>query len=104
MKAIKHIGLVIFLIGLAIFTALPLLGTFNLNEADFNTIIKGQNIKSEVFINTIKSDIIGQDFSGMQTLSPKISKAIENANEAHTKNKEWDKKIYTKSSDMAIKA
>ena len=101
MKAIKHIGLVIFLIGLAIFTALPLLGTFNLNEADFNTIIKGQNIKSEVFINTIKSDIIGQDFSGMQTLSPKISKAIENANEAHTKNKEWDKKIYTKSSDMA---
>jgi len=37
----------------------------------------------------------------MQTLSPKISKAIENANEAHTKNKEWDKKIYTKSSDMA---
>ena len=27
MKTIKHIGLVIFLIGLAIFTALPLLGT-----------------------------------------------------------------------------
>ncbi len=51
MKTIKHIGLVIFLIGLAIFAALPLLGTFNLNEATFNTIVKEQNINSVVFMN-----------------------------------------------------
>ncbi|WP_179318231.1 4Fe-4S binding protein [Winogradskyella helgolandensis] len=101
MKAIKTIGLVIFLVGLAIFTALPLLGTFNLNEADFNTIVKEQNIKSDIFINDLKSNVVGKDFNGMQSLSPNISKAITNANEAHIKNKEWDKKIYTSSSDMA---
>jgi ferredoxin-type protein NapH len=101
MKLIKNIGLVIFLIGLAVFTALPLLGTFNLNEADFNTIVSDQNIKSEVFISDLKSSIVGKDFNGMQALSPKISKALNNANDVHTKNKEWDKKIYTKSSDMS---
>ena len=101
MNAIKHIGLVIFLIGLAIFSALPVLGTFHLNEASFNNIIKEKNIKSDVFINDIKSNIVGQDFKGMQAISPKISKALDNANETHIKNKEWNKKIYTKSSDMA---
>ena len=101
MNAIKHIGLVIFLIGLAIFSALPVLGTFHLNEASFNNIIKEKNIKSDVFINDIKSNIVGQDFKGMQAISPKISKALDNANETHIKNKKWNKKIYTKSSDMA---
>ena len=88
MKTIKHIGLVIFLIGLAIFAALPLLGTFNLNEATFNTIVKEQNINSVVFMNDIKSNIVGQDFNGMQALSPKISKTIDNANETHINNKQ----------------
>ena len=37
----------------------------------------------------------------MQALSPKISKALDKRMKLHTKNKEWDKKIYTKSSDMA---
>ena len=101
MNAIKHIGLVIFLIGLAIFSALPVLGTFHLNEASFNNIIKEKNIKSDVFISDIKLNIVGQGFKGMQAISPKISKALDNANETHIKNKEWNKKIYTKSNDMA---
>jgi len=101
MKIIKHIGLVIFLTGLSIFTALPLLGTFNLNKTDFNDIVKKRNIKSEVFINNIKSNIIGQDFKGMQSLSPLIFKTLDDANKAHTKNKEWDKKIHIKANEMA---
>jgi len=101
MNLIKHIGLGVFLVGLAIFTALPFLGTFNLNETDFNVIIEKRNIKSDIFVNNIKTNIIGQDFEGMQALSPIISNALDAANETHTKNKEWAKKIYTNSSDMA---
>jgi len=101
MNLIKHIGLGVFLVGLAIFTALPFLGTFNLNETDFNVIIEKRNIKSDIFVNNIKTNIIGQDFKGMQALSPIISNALDAANETHTKNKEWAKKIYTNSSDMA---
>ncbi len=100
MKVFKHIGLVIFLIGLAIFTALPLLGTFNLNKATFNTIVKDKNIKSEVFINSIKEDVINKNFNGIQSFSTKISNALEYANATHIKNKEWDKKIHTNPKEM----
>ena len=46
MKAIKYIGLVIFLIGLSIFTALPLLGTFKLESDTLNTIVKDKKINT----------------------------------------------------------
>jgi Pyruvate/2-oxoacid:ferredoxin oxidoreductase delta subunit len=101
MKLIKNVGLLIFLIGLAIFTVIPVLGHYNLDEATFDVIVKDQNLKSEVFINAIKSKVVGKDFNSMLSLSPEISQALENANETHAQNKEWDKKIYTKSSAMA---
>ena len=101
MKAIKNIGLIIFLIGLAIFTALPLLGTFRLDHNSFDTIITEKKIKSDIFIKSIQENVVGKTFNGMQSLSPLISDALENANTGHSKNKEYDKKIYTSSSDMA---
>tara|TARA_R110000868_G_scaffold80081_6_gene227667 strand:+ start:7817 stop:9397 length:1581 start_codon:yes stop_codon:yes gene_type:complete len=101
MKTIKNIGLVIFLIGLAIFTTLPIVGTFKLDQSSFDTIITDKKIKSNIFIKNIQDNVVGKTFNGMQALSPLISDALENANTAHTKNKEYDKKIYTSSSDMA---
>jgi Pyruvate/2-oxoacid:ferredoxin oxidoreductase delta subunit len=101
MKTIQNIGLVIFLIGLGIFTALPLSGTFKLTQTDFNNFVSEKNIKSEVFVKNVENSIIGKEFSGMQALSPLVSTALDNANETHVKNKEYDKKIYTSAKDMA---
>jgi ferredoxin-type protein NapH len=101
MKAIKYIGLVIFLIGLSIFTALPLLGTFKLETDTFNYIVKDKSFKSEQFIQDVNTKIVGKTFNGVQELSPEVSKILTAANASHEKNKEWDKKIYTSTSDMA---
>ncbi len=101
MKAIKNIGLVIFLIGLGIFTALPLIGTFKLDQSTFDKIVAEKRIKSELFITDITKNVVGKEFQGMQSISPLVSAAIENANTQHVKNKEYKKKIYTKPSDMA---
>ncbi|ADV48274.1 4Fe-4S ferredoxin iron-sulfur binding domain-containing protein [Cellulophaga algicola DSM 14237] len=101
MKIIQKTGLVIFLIGLAIFTAVPLLGTFKLNQSSFDSIVTDKKIKSEVFISEITNNVVGKEFSGMQALSPVVAKALDNANETHIKNKEYAKKIYTSASDMA---
>ncbi|WP_165748219.1 4Fe-4S binding protein [Cellulophaga sp. Z1A5H] len=101
MKIIQKTGLVIFLIGLAIFTAVPLLGTFKLNQSSFDSIVTDKKIKSEVFISEITNNVVGKEFSGMQALSPIVAKALDNANETHIKNKEYAKKIYTSASDMA---
>ncbi len=102
MKAIKNIGLVIFLIGLGIFTALPLMGTFELNAPTFDKIISDKGIKSELFIQSIKDKVVGQEFTGMLGLSATISEAVESANISHRKNKEYKKVIYTNPHDMAV--
>ncbi|MGB5377324.1 4Fe-4S binding protein [Muriicola sp.] len=101
MKTIKNIGLVIFLVGLGIFTALPLLGTFSFSQLDFEQLILDNNIKSELFVSSIEQDVVGKPFSGMQTLSPLVADALDKANSMHRKNKEYKKVIYTKTHDMA---
>ena len=100
MKAIKNIGLVIFLIGLGIFTALPLLGTFKLDQSTFDEIIADKKIKSELFVEALQKDVVGKEQS-MLSLSSVVSEALENANTSHDKNKEYKKKIYTSASDMS---
>ncbi len=101
MKLIKNIGLVIFLIGLAIFTILPLVGTYNLSQNAFSEFIAQKGIKSELFISKMKQNVVGQQFNGMLELSPVITESLESANAQHRKNKEYKKVIYTKPHDMA---
>lgn len=103
MKVIKHIGLVIFLIGLTTFTALPLLGTYKLEASELKTIVGDNQIESEIFVQSLKDEVYNKTFNGMQTLSPVISNALDHANKTHKKNKEWDKIIYTTSGDLAAK-
>lgn len=101
MKTIKNIGLVIFLLGLGVFTALPLIGTFSLSQLDFDQLVLDNRIKSELFISAIEEDIVGKQFEGMQSLSPLVANALEEANTQHRINKEYNKVIYTKPQDMA---
>jgi len=96
MKNIQNIGLSLFLIGLAIFTSLIFLGKYQLSSEVFESIVSNKGIKSELFINDIKNNVIDQEFSGPFSFSTKITSALESANEAHKKNEEWDKVIWDK--------
>ncbi len=102
MKAIQNIGIAIFLVGLGIFTTLPFVGNFKLGQKTFDETIENQNIKSEIFIEDLRSKLVDKDFSGFQSLAPLVEESIEKANAVHTKNKEWGKKVYTGSDDLAI--
>ena len=101
MKVIKNTGLFIFLVGLAIFIVLPVLGTYNLDRSSFDEIVKEKGFKSEIFIEKMNQSVVGKDFRGMIALSPKITHALNEANAQHRKNKEYKKIIYTSSKDMA---
>jgi Pyruvate/2-oxoacid:ferredoxin oxidoreductase delta subunit len=101
MKAIKNSGLVIFLIGLGIFTSLTVIGTFTLTQADFDQVVADSRIKSELFIEAMNTEVVGKQFDGMMALSPKVTKALNIANTQHRKNKEYKKVIYSNPHDMA---
>ncbi len=96
MKYIQNIGLGIFLTGLAIFTSLIFLGKYELTPELFDATINSKGIKSELFINEIKSEVLGKTFTNPFSFSDKIVTAIESANESHKQNSEWDKVIWDK--------
>ncbi|NOY46816.1 MAG: 4Fe-4S binding protein [Chlorobi bacterium] len=96
MKTLQNIGLSLFLIGLAIFTSLIFLGKYEVTPELFDNIISDKGIKSELFINDIKNNVVGKEFTNPFSFSSSITTALETANAAHKQNNEWDKVIWTK--------
>ncbi len=101
MKTIKNIGLIVFLIGLGIFTSLIFIGKFEVNQDTLDQVISEKGIKSEIFIEELKKNVVGKEFDGMLSFSPEITSALETANQQHRSNKEYKKVIYTAPHDMA---
>ncbi|PIF01032.1 MAG: FeS-binding protein [Maribacter sp.] len=101
MGNIKNIGLTIFLIGLSIFSALPIMGTYHLSSTDFDGFVAQKGIESGLFISDIQENIVGQNFGGMFSFAPKVTHALGKANIQHRENKEYKKVIYAKPHDMA---
>ncbi|MFS4417566.1 4Fe-4S binding protein [Maribacter sp. 2307ULW6-5] len=101
MKTLQHLGLGLFLIGLGIFTLLPVVGTYSLTSKDFSAFVTSKGIESDVFVSKMETTVVGRTFSGMPSFSPKVAEALEQANALHKKNKEWGKVIYTDPHTMA---
>ncbi len=87
--------------GLAIFTSLIFTGKFEVTQSVLDEVVAEKGIKSELFIQEMKKNVVGKTNNGMIQLSPKIIEALETANTQHRKNKEHKKVIYTGSREMA---
>jgi len=96
MKSIQNIGLSLFLIGLTIFTSLIFLGKYEVTSESFDSLIQNKGIKSELFIEDLRNNVVDKEFTSPFVFSSKITSAIENANVAHKQNNEWDKVIWDK--------
>lgn len=96
MKLIQHIGLSLFLIGLAIFTSLIFIGNYKMSSDLFDKTINTKNIKSELFITKMKNNVVGKQFDNPFTFSAAITSTLNNTNTSHKKNNEWDKVIWDK--------
>ena len=101
MKNIQKIGLGLFLTGLGIFISLIFLGKYEVTTQSFDDIITNKGIKSELFIQDLKDNLVGKEFSNPFTFSSKITTALETANETHKQNSEWDKVIWSKPHSFA---
>ena len=96
MKKLQQLGLGIFVIGLALFSFLMFLGSYNLSNKQFQKIIESKRIKSEVFTGKIKSKIVDKEFSSSFEISEIIINSLKESNKIHKTNKEWNKVIYDK--------
>jgi len=96
MKQLQNIGLALFLVGLAIFTSLIFIGKYEISPEILENLINNKGIKSELFIENMKSNVVGKEFTKPFSFSSKITSALEIANETHKQNSEWDKVIWDK--------
>ncbi len=96
MKHIQNIGLALFLVGLSIFTSLIFFGKYEVTPEVLDNLVENKGIKSELFINNVKSNVVAKEFTSPFTFSSEITSTLESANETHKLNNEWDKVIWDK--------
>ena len=100
MKNLKYTGMVIFLIGLAIFTAIPFLGNVKMTEQ-----IMVENL-SEHDLNFLGDDlrenIIDKEFGSAFSFSREYIGVFNKVNEELKANEDWDNVMWTKPSDFAL--
>ena len=99
MKAIKYTGLVIFLIGLAIFTGSIFTGSFNLTSAELDEFIKEKKYKNEYIKKELTEAVVTSKKINIFEFSTRVRNAFEEANkpyynliDKYNKEKKWDKK------------
>ncbi|MCV6628639.1 MAG: 4Fe-4S binding protein [Flavobacteriaceae bacterium] len=101
-KSIQYIGLVLFLIGLGIFSALPLVGVWKLEQVVFQNYVSEKGVKSTYFVKEMEANIVGEEFDQITTFSKEIAAVLDKTNTFHRKEKAYKKVIYTSASDMSL--
>lgn len=99
MKFIKNIGLVIFIIGLTIFTASVFTGSFNLTQQELNSYISDKGYKSEIIKEELSKAIVTTNDINIFEFSSKVRAAFETSNNyydaqiaKYSTEKNWAKK------------
>ena len=99
MKTIKNTGLVIFLVGLVIFTSAIFLGEFNFSQQELDTFLAEKNYKNEHIAKELQKEIVTDESLSIFEFSSRVRGAYEKANnhyynliEKYDQEKNWGKK------------
>lgn len=110
MKAIKNTGLVIFLLGLAIFTASSFIGDFSLSKSVLHTEVDGLVSRGKATESTAaklkerfdQANFYDQNISGAAAFSTKAAAIFTALNQEIIANQDWDNKMSAQSADFAF--
>jgi ferredoxin-type protein NapH len=101
MKSLKYTGMVIFLIGLAIFSATPFLGKLKLtNEIIVEQLSETERANLEI---PLQNELVGQEFSTSFAFSRKFIGIYTRINDQFKAEQKWEQVMYTPASDLASK-
>ena len=99
MKILKHIGLVLFLIGLSIFTGVLFTGSFNLSSTELTSYVSKKDYKSELILNNLKKAVVTNEELTILEFSSRVREAYKDSNDHYdalitkfNEEKDWDKK------------
>ena len=99
MKILKHLGLVLFLIGLSIFTGVLFTGSFNLSSIELTSYVSKKGYKSELILNNLKKAVVTNEELTIFEFSSRVREAYKDSNDHYdalitkfNEEKDWDKK------------
>jgi polyferredoxin len=99
MKAIKQIGLLLFLIGLSIFTGTIFTGSFSLTSSEVDAFISEKGYKSEVIKEELSKAVVTEESLSIFEFSSRVRDAYKASNDhydaliaKYDAEKNWDKK------------
>ncbi|WP_417785635.1 4Fe-4S binding protein [Tenacibaculum sp.] len=99
MKIIKQTGLLLFLIGLIIFSGVIFTGSFNLNQSELDSFITEKGYKSEIIKEELSKAIVTDESLNIFEFSSRVRNAYEASNNhyntlitKYNAEKNWDKK------------
>lgn len=99
MKAIKTSGLILFLIGLCVFSGSLFTGNFGLSPSQFKTFIESKNYQSEIIEDALFKATVTQEHLNIFEFSSRVRQAYQASNDYYDKliekydsEKNWDKK------------
>ena len=99
MKILKHLGLVLFLIGLSIFTGILFTGSFNLSSTELTSYVSKKGYKSELILNNLKKAVVTNEELTIFEFSSRVREAYKDSNDHYdalitkfNEEKDWDKK------------
>ncbi len=101
MKQLKSIGLILFLLGLTIFSVLTFTGTYTISTVNFNELVSQRGFKNDIFIEDVRNNIAEKTYTSQFTLASDIVNALESANDKMKAEGKWDKVIWDKSQSLA---
>ncbi len=91
---IKKLGLVLFLKGLSIFTALIFFVNFKASNQEITDYFLDQSIDNEVFEVKLKDRLNLINSCNIFQFSDVISNTLETVNDSYKSNKQWDKVVW----------
>ncbi len=100
MKSLKTLGIGIFLLGLAVFTVTPFLGSFKLTEEQMIANLSEQELDN--LEAPFRENIIDKEFGTSFSFSRAIIDIYNSINDEFRANEEWDKIMYTTPKDFAF--
>ena len=97
MKLIKQSGLIIFLLGLAIFIGTIFTGTFSLTQSELDNFIQEKGYKSDVIKEQLTKAVVTNEDLNIFEFSSRVINAYEMSNKHYDKliamydaEKNWD--------------
>lgn len=101
MKTIKNIGLVVFLTGLLIFSILPFLGSYTLEEESLESVLKPEEMA--LFGTDLEVSVTGKKYSNAWDLAGDVLVVYHKRNQVLIDNQEWDKVVYSSDKDLGLR-